>query len=159
MLRKTLIAVIVLLFSALVFAQQQPASKDDPSSSGGMMGMNQNMMQSNSMQNHNPSTDCQNGIQMRHQMMNYNSEADKKLDAMIDRMNKAKGNDKIQAMSAVINELAAQRRSFRQMMMYQQPMMTGSMMGCQNWQNMMMGNGMMHQQGANTDMPSRHPEQ
>ncbi len=141
MLRKVLVPlVVVLLFSGLtLFAQQQaPVSKDENSSSGGMMGMHQHQMMA---QTQNMPADCQKAMEMRHQMMSKHAEMDKKLEGLIAKMNAAKGNEKVDAMAAVINELVAQRKSMQQMMMTNQPMMMKSMMDCPMMQNMMTDQG------------------
>lgn len=53
-----------------------------------------------------------------------------RLDSLVDRMNRASGNQKIQAMATVINELVAQRKAMQDRM--HQMMERGGMMGMMN---------------------------
>ena len=53
-----------------------------------------------------------------------------RLDSLVDRMNRASGNQKVQAMAAVINELVAQRKAMQDRM--HQMMERGGMMGMMN---------------------------
>jgi hypothetical protein len=46
-------------------------------------------------------------------MMAAMDSLDQRLDSLVDRMNRAGGNQKVAAMAAVINELVAQRRLMR----------------------------------------------
>jgi hypothetical protein len=50
-----------------------------------------------------------------------------RLDSLVDRMNRTSGNQKVQAMAAVINELVAQRKAMQDRM--HQMMERGGMMG------------------------------
>jgi hypothetical protein len=53
-----------------------------------------------------------------------------RLDSLVDRMNRASGNQKVQAMAAVINELVTQRKAMQERM--HQMMERGGMMGMMN---------------------------
>ena len=53
-----------------------------------------------------------------------------RLDSLVDRMNRASGNQKVQAMATVINELVAQRKAMQDRM--HQMMERGGMMGMMN---------------------------
>jgi hypothetical protein len=50
---------------------------------------------------------------------------DRRLDSLVDRMNRAVGNQKVAAMAAVINELVAQRKAMRGRMQEMMKMMAG----------------------------------
>ena len=50
---------------------------------------------------------------------------DRRLDSLVDRMNRAGGNQKVAAMAAVINELVAQRKAMRSHMRERMKMMGG----------------------------------
>jgi TolA-binding protein len=53
-----------------------------------------------------------------------------RLDSLVDRMNRTSGNQKVQAMAAVINELVTQRKAMQERM--HQMMERGGMMGVMN---------------------------
>jgi hypothetical protein len=76
--------------------------------------------------------------------------ADEKLDALVAKMNGAKGNAKVDAMAAVVNELVAQRK-----------MMRGQMMQCPMMGQGMKGGGMMGKPDAKPDAkpaPDEHAQ-
>lgn len=50
---------------------------------------------------------------------------DRRLDSLVDRMNRAGGDQKVAAMAAVINELVAQRKAMRSHMQEMMKMMGG----------------------------------
>jgi hypothetical protein len=87
--------------------------------------------------------------------MNTSSEAgDKKLEALLAEVNKASGNDKIEALTKVVAEIAAQRKAMQvQMMQMHQEMMSNMMERMQNSAACPMIQGMT--QGAN---PSSNPQ-
>lgn len=73
------------------------------------------------------------GMMAMHQEMTQKLQAmDQKLDGLVTTMNKARGNAKMAAMAAVINELVAQRQEMRKMVSNFHPMM---------------GRGMYHSRG------------
>ena len=51
---------------------------------------------------------------------------DRRLDSLVDRMNRAGGNQKVAAMAAVLNELVAQRKAMRGRMQEMMKMMGGN---------------------------------
>ena len=59
----------------------------------------------------------------QHKMMMSMQASDKKLDDLIAQLNAAKGNDRIDKLVAVVNELAAQRKQMTGMMSMQGGMM------------------------------------
>ena len=59
----------------------------------------------------------------RHQMMQRMSAADQKLSELIAAMNAATGDKKVEAIAAVVTELAAQRRQMQEQMRMQRDMM------------------------------------
>ena len=65
---------------------------------------------------------------MMQQMASTNKAQDAKLKALMATMDRASGDRKMTAMSAVINELVAQRSSRQTMMSQMQPQMMGHMM-------------------------------
>jgi hypothetical protein len=85
-------------------------------------------------------------------MMAEMKAADTKLDALAAKMNAAKGNAKVEAMAAVINEMVSQRKMMRgQMQMMHEQMMGG--------QGMMGGSGMMGKPNTKpTVKPDKHKQ-
>jgi hypothetical protein len=73
----------------------------------------------------------------RQGMMDEIKKMDARLDALVQTMDQAKGNKRVDAMAAVLRELVAQRKELRDSMLSMQPMMMQSMM-----KHMQMG--MMH---------------
>jgi hypothetical protein len=71
---------------------------------------------------------CQKMMERHEAMREKMAERDERLQGLVDRMNAATGEAKIEAMSDVINELAAQRRQMHEMMMKMGPMMMRHMM-------------------------------
>ena len=65
----------------------------------------------------------------QHRMMMSMQESDKKLDDLVTQLNAAKGNDRIDKLVAVVNELAAERHNMHSMMS-----MHGGMMQMMNEQ-------------------------
>ena len=104
---KTFLSINVLALAALAVAGQQPAS-------GPMMG--EKKMDESSM------------MAMHKEMMTKMEAMDSKLDDMVKKMNAAKGNSKVDATAAVVNELVAQRKQMRAHMMAMQPEMMKHMM-------------------------------
>jgi hypothetical protein len=98
------IAALVLSVSAA--AAQQPGAAT-PDRRSGMAGGNQSQMS-----------------MMMMDSLNH------RLDSLVDRMNRTSGNQKVQAMAAVINELVAQRKAMQERM--HQMMERGGMMGMMN---------------------------
>ncbi len=97
-----------------------------------------------------PSGQNQQMMQMHEKMMAEMTAMDQKLDALVQQMNTAQGQAKVDAMGAVINEMVNQRKQMEQHMSSMMGMMghggmMGSMMGGQGQQGMMMGTsgGMM----------------
>jgi outer membrane murein-binding lipoprotein Lpp len=103
---KTFLSINVLALAALAVAGQQPA----PSPMMGEKKMDESMM-------------------AHHKEMMAKMEAmDSKLDDLVKKMNAAKGNSKVDATAAVVNELIAQRKQMREHMMAMQPEMMKHMM-------------------------------
>jgi hypothetical protein len=65
---------------------------------------------------------------MHKEMMAKMEAMDSKLDDLVKKMNTTKGNSKVDATAAVVNELVAQRKQMREHMMTMQPMMMKHMM-------------------------------
>lgn len=90
--------------------------------------------------------------------------ADKKLADLLARMNAAKGNEKVEAMAAVITELATQRMQMQEQMMRMQSGMMDHMMG--HMSAMHGASGMMKtappptpaEKPADADHSAHHPE-
>jgi hypothetical protein len=82
-----------LVLSAHVLAAQQPTAPQADRPPGGMTGAS--------------------GMAAQMQMMDS---LDARLDTLVSRMNRAKGNSKVTAMAVVINEMAAQRKVMREHM-------------------------------------------
>jgi hypothetical protein len=84
---------------------------------------------------------------------------DHRLDSLVDRMNRSTGNQKVQSMAAVINELVSQRKMMRDRMhgMMQQ----GGMMGGMNDKSKSTGPKAQTQPEAagtdSTDHAAHHP--
>lgn len=80
-----------------------------------------------------PQTDmkvhCQEMMAKHEQVMTKMKEMDAKLDQLIADMNSAKGNQKVDAMAAVITEMAGQRKAMMSMMHEMMPMMGHPAMG------------------------------
>lgn len=64
----------------------------------------------------------------RQQMMADMKALDQKLDGLVSKMNAARGSDKVDAVAAVVGEIAAQRAQMRSRMMSVQDRMMGHMM-------------------------------
>ena len=95
---------VALLCAPALFAQTPPAEKP------GMMA------------------DCAAMMQQHDTMQKHMAEMDAKLQTMVDEMNKAKGSARVDKMTAVINELVAQRAMMMKQMMEMHPMMMEHMM-------------------------------
>jgi hypothetical protein len=94
----------VLVLSASTAAAQQPGAPT-PDRRSGMAG----------------------GDQMSTMMMDS---LNHRLDSLVNRMNRSSGNQKVQAMAAVVNELVTQRKAMQERM--HQMMERGGMMGMMN---------------------------
>lgn len=103
MMSRLLGGLFVLVLSASPAAAQQPGAPT-PDRRSGMAGGQMSMMMVDSL-NH-------------------------RLDSLVDRMNRAGGNQKVQAMAAVINELVIQRKAMQERM--HQMMERGGMMRMMN---------------------------
>lgn len=101
MMSRLIGGVAALVLSASTVAAQQPAPAT-PGRQSGMAGGNQMSMMMMDSLNH-------------------------RLDSLVSRMNRTNGNQKVQAMAAVINELVAQRKAMQERM--HQMMERGGMMG------------------------------
>jgi formate dehydrogenase maturation protein FdhE len=96
---------------------------------------------------------CQQMMSQRGEMRQRMEAMDKKLDALVAEMNQTKGGGKVDAIVKVVNEMAAQRKDMRQMMLTNDGMMShmmehmqaGSAAMCPMMQEMMQGmmKGMM----------------
>jgi len=71
----------------------------------------------------------QNMMAMRQKMMADDKAADARLQPLIDKMNAAKGEAKVDAMAAVLTELVRQRTATREHMTQMSQMMMPNMMG------------------------------
>jgi hypothetical protein len=85
---RMLAGMMALICSAPMIQAQQPPTRGHPPAESTMMGGNQSMMWAMDSLDH-------------------------RLDSLVDRMNLEKGNQKVAAMAAVINELVAQRKLMR----------------------------------------------
>ena len=104
MISRLIGGLVVLLLSASTATAQQPGAPT-PDRRSGMAG----------------------GNQMSTMMMDS---LNHRLDSLVDRMNRTSGNQKVQAMAAVINELVTQRKAMQERM--HQMMERGGMMGMMN---------------------------
>lgn len=104
MMSRLFVGLVVLVLSASPAAAQQPGAPT-PDRRPGMAGGNQMSMMMVDSLNH-------------------------RLDSLVDRMNRAGGNQKVQAMAAVINELVIQRKAMQERM--HQMMERGGMMRMMN---------------------------
>jgi len=101
MISRIIGGIAALALSASIAAAQQPGAAT-PDRHSGMAGGNQMSMMMMDSLNH-------------------------RLDSLVDRMNRTSGNQKVQAMAAVINELVIQRKMMQDRM--HQMMERGGMMG------------------------------
>lgn len=109
---RTVAIILFASFAAMTLAAQQPTSPAPGMDKPGMMGK----MDESSM------------MAMHKEMMAKMETMDSRLDDMVKKMNAAKGNSKVDATAAVVNELVAQRKQMREHMMAMQPEMMKHMM-------------------------------
>ena len=118
-----ILAVLLLAGAGLVWAQGSNAtpSPEQPGTpmAGSMMGQHGSMMGAEgTMGDHD-------AMQAQHQAMIEQMQAmNAKLDSLVETMNQAEGDQKVDAMAAVVNELVAQRTAMSQTMGCMQPGMT-----------------------------------
>ena len=130
--------------SAAPGAQQQPAAGSvdgAKSSQPGRGGPGSTMM-------------GQDMMAMRQKMMADDKAADARLQPLLDKMNAAKGEAKVEAMAAVVNELIRQRTTMHAQMGQMSQMMMNQMMTNQMMMNQVMMNQMMPKKGAG-DTPTK----
>jgi hypothetical protein len=140
------LAAALALTPALVGAQSSPATPAPPAQSGTATGAGRGMMmgQSGTMMS---GKQCgkmagRDAMMARHQeMMRQWKTMDANLDALIAEMNASHGQKKIDAMAAVLNELAAQRLTMRTMMREMRTEMMSSSTGAPMHARMMMRDG------------------
>ena len=72
--------------------------------------------------------ECNAMMAKRHAMMDQMKAMDTKLNSLVKAMDEAKGNKKVDATAAVVNELVVQRKTMRDAMESMQPMMMQHMM-------------------------------
>jgi hypothetical protein len=119
--RAVAVTILVLAFGVMAggLMAQAPAS---PPSMPMMGGEEKEMMGGKMME------DCQ-AMMAKHEGMKAEmASLDAKLDSLLAAMNAAKGNKKVDATAAVINEMAAQRKAMRDHMMAMGPQMMHHMM-------------------------------
>lgn len=107
-------------------AQQAPPAQADncPCAQNGNMPMwGQGRMMHRGMRMHHGMNGGQEMMAMHQEMAQKLQAMDQKLDGLVTTMNKARGNAKMEAMAAVINELVAQRQEMRKMVSSFYPMM------------------------------------
>ena len=104
MMSRLIGGLVTLALTSSILAAQQPGAATPDRQSGMASGNQMSMMMMDSL-NH-------------------------RLDSLVARMNRASGNQKVQAMAAVINELVAQRKAMQDRM--HQMMVRGDMMGMMN---------------------------
>jgi len=109
---RTVPIILFASFAAMTLAAQQPTPPAPGMDKPGMMGK----MDESSM------------MAMHKEMMAKMEAMDSKLDDLVKKMNTTKGNSKVDATAAVVNELVAQRKQMREHMMTMQPMMMKHMM-------------------------------
>lgn len=160
-----MLLVVATLVATMAWAEQNPTPPETkapqsapaqayncPCAQNGNMGMRgQGMMMHRGMM-HRGMRGGQGMMAMHQEMAKKLQAMDQKLDGLVAAMNKARGNAKVEAMAAVINELVAQRQEMRKMVSDFHPMMgrgmgrmgSGSMRGMggqgPNWQNRPMMN-------------------
>ncbi len=125
---------LMIAFVAFGIAAVASAQTTEPQHRGTMMQHHEQMMSGQSSQ---PESEMPSWWEMRQQwyqkMMQRRQEADQRLHSLVEKMNSATGDAKVQAMQAVINELIEQRQQREQwwgQMMGGSPMMGGmGMMG------------------------------
>lgn len=91
-MKRLVIGCALVLFCAVVFAQTPAAEKSEPKHDCAMMKKHDGMQ-------------------------NHMSEMDAKLQGLVDDMNKATGDSRVDKMAAVINELVTQRAMMQKQMM------------------------------------------
>ena len=94
----------------------------------GFHQMKHEMMQGQQGQGMDMPAKCKAMMEKKQQMMQKCKAMDAKLDELVAAMNAAKGQQKIDAMAALLNELVQQRKSMHKMMMNMQGGMMSGMM-------------------------------
>ena len=115
----------VLLGTPLAFSQTSSGAQDKPMQHGMMHGQ---QTEAKGMQGDMPAK-CKAMMEKKQQMMQKCKAMDAKLDQLTAAMNTATGQQKIDAMAALLNELVQQRKSMHKMMMNMQGGMMSGMMG------------------------------
>ena len=115
----TMFLVSTVLATGLL-AQAQPHSQKHPSQKQGQH--NQGMMDDKMM------THCHEMMQKHEQMSTDMKAMDAKLDSMVASMNTTTGNEKTDAIAAIINEMVAQRKAMQEKMSSMQEGMMKHMM-------------------------------
>ncbi len=129
--RKTIVVtiiVVLLLGIGFVFAQEQNKPQEKPTQHPMMMKSSKMKSKGMGCCSQTMMSNCQMMMNTGKKMKQKMKQLDTTLAELVRQMNQAHGNEKVEAMAAVINELVKQRKMMRQMMMTMQPRMMQHMM-------------------------------